>query len=241
MYTMMKAIERFSQQSTTSSDSIATNINTVIPKFQPFDSSSELWTDYWKCFQTFFGAKSVQDSKKAQTFLTHQSNAIYKFLANMASQLTPTKDINELSLDGIVEIMQKQNDPKRFVVRERFKFWSSLNRKPGDTFQELTARIRQEAATCNVSAIDDPQDEAMRTRFICSVGNEAGLKMLFKEDDDKLTFTKAVESACETEDAAQGAKETIYGSKQQSLNPVHVVRKKRNEPATPRNSERKPA
>ena len=157
----------------------------------------------------------------------------------MGSQLTPKKDINELSLNEIVEIMQKQYDPKRFVVRERFKFWSSLNRKPGETIQELAAQIRQDAATCNFSAIDDPQGEAMRTRFICSVGNEAVLKMLFKEDDDKLTFTKAVESACETEDAAQGAKETIYGSKQQSLNPVHAVRKKQNEPATPHNSERK--
>ena len=102
MYTMMKAIERFSQQATTSSDSIAANITTVIPKFQPFDSTSELWTDYWKRFQTFFGANSVQDSKKAQTFLTNQSNAIYKFLANMASQLTPKKEINELSLNEIV-------------------------------------------------------------------------------------------------------------------------------------------
>ena len=68
MYTMMKAIERFSQQSTTWSESIVTNINTVIPKFQPFDSTSELWTDYWKRFQKFFGANSVQNSKKAQTF-----------------------------------------------------------------------------------------------------------------------------------------------------------------------------
>ena len=136
--------------------------------------------------------------------------------------------------------MQKQYDQKRFVVRECFKFWSSLNRKPGETIQELAARIRQEAATCNFSAIEGPQDEAMRMRFICSVGNEAVLKMLFKEDDEKLIFTRAVQLACETEDAAQVAKETIYGSKQQSLNPVHAVRKTENEPATPHNSDRKP-
>ena len=33
IYTMMKAIEWFSQHSTTSSEAIVTNINAVIPKF----------------------------------------------------------------------------------------------------------------------------------------------------------------------------------------------------------------
>ena len=53
----------------------------------------------------------------------------------------------------------------------------------------------------------------MRTRFICSVGNEAVLKALFKIKDDQLTFQKAVQVAVETEDAAKVAKETIHGSK----------------------------
>ena len=80
----------------------------------------------------------------------------------------------------------------------------------------MAARIRQDVANCDFYAMEDPQDEAMGTRFTCSIGNEAILKMLFKEDDDKPTFTRAVEVACETEDAAQVAKENIYGSKQQS-------------------------
>ena len=37
------------------------------------------------------------------------------------------------------------------------------------------------------------QDEAMRTRFICAVKNEAVLKAVFKLRDDELTFSKAVE------------------------------------------------
>ena len=119
---MMRVIEGFGRQPATSSDTaVTTNITTVIPKFQPFDFTSELWTDYWKRFQTFLGAHSVQDSKKAQIFLTNQSNAVYKFLSNMASQLSPRKAVNELLMDEIVDIMQKQYDPKRFVVRERFK------------------------------------------------------------------------------------------------------------------------
>ena len=53
----------------------------------------------------------------------------------------------------------------------------------------------------------------MRAQFICSVCNEAVMNALFKIDDNKLTFSKAVEVAAETEDAAKAAKETVHGSK----------------------------
>ena len=72
--------------------------------------------------------------------------------------------------------MKEQFDPKLFVVRERFKFWSDMQRKPGETLQELAARIRQDAATCDFPSIKDPQDEALRQRFICPVNNEAVLR-----------------------------------------------------------------
>ena len=82
--------------------------------------------------------------------------------------------------------MEGHFDPKRFVIRERFKFWSEMKRKPGESIQELVTRIRQDAAKCDFSSIVDPRDEAMRTRFICSVNNEAVLKALFKIPDDEL-------------------------------------------------------
>ena len=37
-----------------------------------------------------------------------------------------------------------------------------MQRKPGETLQELVARIRQDAATCDFPSIKDPQDEALR-------------------------------------------------------------------------------
>ena len=60
-------------------------------------------------------------------------------------------------------------------------------------------------------SIKDPLDEAMRTRFMCSVNNEAVLKALFKVKDVELTFAKAISVVVETEDAAKVAKETLYG------------------------------
>ena len=86
-----------------------------------------------------------------------------------------------------------------------------MDRKPGETVNELAARIRQDAVTCDFPSIKDPLDEAMRTRFLCSIKNEAVLKAMFKVKDDELTFARAIEIAIETEEAAKVAKETVHG------------------------------
>ena len=207
-------------QGSRATDPVATH-QAAIPPFPAFDSSTELWPDYWSRFCTFLEANGVPELRKAQVFLTNQTPAIYKQLSNLAAQQSPPTEINKLSLEEIVDFMKAQFDPKLFVVRERFKFWSNMERKPGETLQELAARIRQDAATCDFPLIKDPQDEALRQRFICSVNNEAVLKAIFKVKDTDLTFAKAIQTAIETEDAAKVAKETVYGSKPRPVNKVH--------------------
>ena len=103
----------------------------AIPPFAAFDSTSELWPDYWSRFCTFVVASAVPDQRKAQVFLTNQTAAVYKQLANLAAQQTPSKDINELTMLEIVDFMKEQFDPRLFIVRERFKFWSDMQRKRG--------------------------------------------------------------------------------------------------------------
>ena len=71
---------------------------------------------------------------------------------------------------------KKQFDPKKYIVRERFRFWPEMNRKPDKTLYELAACIRQDTATCDFTLIQDPQDEALGTCFICWGGNDAVLK-----------------------------------------------------------------
>ena len=193
------------------------SVSASIPKFSSFDSTSELWKDYRARFLTFVGANSIPKEKEAKVFLTNQSTVNYKLLGTLAAQQSPPIDVNNLTLDEIDKFMEEQFDPRRFIVRERFKFWSDMGRKPGETIQELAARIRQDAATCDFSSIKKPQDEAMRTRFMCSISNEAVLKALFKVPDNELTFSKAIQIALETEDAAKVAKETVHGSKSDSV------------------------
>ena len=175
------------------------NVPTPMASFQPFDSTSELWTDYLARFRTFVTANSIPDNKQAQIFLTNQSNSVYKMLSNLAAQQQPVKS------------------------RERFKFWSDMKRKPGETIPELASRIRQDAATCDFQSIKDPLDEALRTKFICSVDNEAVLKTLFKLKDDELKFSNAIRVAQEVEELA---KETVHGQPSTSVQKVYHAKSK---------------
>ena len=202
------------------------NVPTPMASFQPFDSTSELWTDYLARFRTFVTANSIPDNKQAQIFLTNQSNSVYKMLSNLAAQQQPVKSIHELTMNDIQTFMAEQFDPKRFVVRERFKFWSDMKRKPGETIPELASRIRQDAATCDFQSIKDPLDEALRTKFICSVDNEAVLKTLFKLKDDELKFSNAIREAQEVEEAAKVAKETVHGQPSTSVQKVYHANSK---------------
>ena len=210
-------------------------------KFEAFDSTSELWSNYYTRFCTFTKANSIPEEKKTFVFLTNQSTDVYRLLHNLAAQQDDSKDVNDLTIDDIRRFMEQQFDPTKFVVRERSKFWSQPKRKPGETINELAARIRRYGATCDFKRIKDPQDEAFRTAFICLVNNEAVTKALYKLKEDELSFTKAVEKANEIEDAAKVAKESIFGSTDASVNKVKArpnFKKKKNPSAHNKDDEK---
>ena len=66
----------------------------------------------------------------------------------------------------------------------------------------------------------------MRTKFICSVDNEAVLKTLFKLKDDELKFSNAITVAQEVEEAAKVAKETVHGQPSTSVQKVYHAKSK---------------
>jgi len=75
-------------------------------------------------------------------------------------------------MEMLTNFVKEQYNPRKFIVRECCRFWSEMKRKPGETIQELASSIRHDATTSDISSIQDPQDEALRTRFIFSVGNK---------------------------------------------------------------------
>ena len=78
-----------------------------------------------------------------------------------------------------------------------------MDRKPGETVLDIAASIHHDMVTCDFPSICDPQDEAMWTRFMCSVNNEAVLKVSFEHKEGDLTFTKEAAPVVEMEEAAK--------------------------------------
>ena len=117
------------------------------PPFPAFDSTAELWKDYLLRFETFVNANSVPDDKKALVFLTNQTSGTYKLITNYASQQDVPTTANAMKFSDITGFMSSHYDPTQFTVRERYKFWSTIKRKPGETPTELAARVRQMATT----------------------------------------------------------------------------------------------
>ena len=78
------------------------------------------------------------------------------------------------------------------------------------------------ATTCDFPAIKNPLDEAMRTSFICAINNEAVLKSVFPEPEEKLTFSKAVDIATEVEEAAKTPKAQVY-SKPEEVHKIQTI------------------
>ena len=66
----------------------------------------------------FVVANAVPEQRKAQVFLTNQTTAVYKQLANLAAQQTPSKNISKLIVLEIVDFKKEQFDPKLIIVRE---------------------------------------------------------------------------------------------------------------------------
>ena len=136
-------------------------------------------------------------------FLANQTSGTYKLITNYASQQDVTTTANAMKFSDIIDFMSSHYNLMQFTVRERYKFWSPIKRKPGDIQTELAARARQMATTCDFTAIKNPLDEAMGSCFICAINNKAIVKSVFREKEKKLTLVNVVVIATEVEEAAK--------------------------------------
>ena len=137
------------------------------------------------CYVSFVSANSVPDYKLVLVFLTNQTSDTYKLINNNASQQDTPTTADNMKFSDIAEFMSQHCNPTKFTVGGRYKFWSSIKMKPGETPSELAAKVRQMATTCDFPAIKNLLDEAVRTCFICAINNEAVLKSGFREPEEK--------------------------------------------------------
>ena len=86
-----------------------------IPVFEPFDSTSELWLDFYDRFLIFADAHNVKDEQKTQIFLTNHSKHFYRFLGNLAKQQNPPMKVNDLTMVEIATFMKASMSPNNWL------------------------------------------------------------------------------------------------------------------------------
>ena len=172
-------------------------------KFPPFDSSSELWSDYKSRYTTYCLSNGVT-KQKATYFLSCQTPSVYKQVEVWAIQtIDKLKSVNSLDWDTIDKYMTSQYGRNDFIVKERYRFFKEMGMKENETISQLAARTLQLASTCAFEKVTNPLDEYMRMFFIGSIKNSAILKALFAVPDDELTFEKAVKTVQIAWDASE--------------------------------------
>ena len=139
-----------------------------------FDSTSELWKDYLLRFETFVNDNSVPGEKKTLVFLTNMTSGTYKLMTNYASQQDVPTTANVMQFSDLTDFMSSHYEPTQFTVRERYKFWSTIKRKPGETSTErqLWSDRWQLHATFQPSWIHWTR-RCGPACFICAINNEA--------------------------------------------------------------------
>ncbi|KII67648.1 hypothetical protein RF11_04521 [Thelohanellus kitauei] len=188
------------------SSKITETAGATFPAFNPME---ELWGDYESRFMTFCEANFIAENRWTPVFLTSQSKTTYQLVKTTAAQFKEPRSVDQLSWNDIKDIMSTHFGSRKFVVRERHRFYTELSRKSNETVRELAARVREKALTCDFPSISDPLEEALKTGFICAVNSEAVLKAVFHKSSDDLTFAQVVEIAAEVEDTSHTAKEQM--------------------------------
>ena len=234
--------ELLAKVGTTTRDSFATST-----KFDSFNPTVELWKDYYNRFITFVKANNVPEDKIAQIFLTNQSTEMYATIRNLVEGKENGASIQDVSKEELFNLMSTCYDAKKYVVRERTRFWNESKKREGETSREFATRIVKLGATCDFDSIEHTRLEAFRTAFVAGHDNEAIVKACLALNDKDLTFEKAIEIAESQEALTKNAKALVYGKNEADIE-VHKVNKnksknyskpKNNSTSTPRQKDGK--
>lgn len=109
--------------------------------------------------------------------------------------------------------------PKRFVIREKYKYCSDLLQKPGELVQKLAIEYDRthRLATSRPSR---SRSAALLIKLIWYVGNESCTQGVASHPGRDLTYARAIQIVVEVEESQLVAKETVP---QQHPHPIQAM------------------
>ncbi|CAH2085872.1 unnamed protein product [Euphydryas editha] len=114
----------------------------------------------------------------------------------------------------LVELIETHIEPAQSEITETYKFMKRVQ-LPNESIAEFVAALKKLAQTCNFGS---HLERSLRDKFVHSLRNENIVKRLFNED--KLTFTTAVNIAIGMELAEKGARLITNGQEEVEVQKV---------------------
>ncbi|KAI5642694.1 hypothetical protein NE865_05220 [Phthorimaea operculella] len=169
-----------------------------------FNHENQDWSVHKDRLEQWFLANDFEtdagkvEIKKRAVLLSSLTETTFKLVRDLA---LPTK-LNVLSYDEIVKLLDGHCVPAKCGFAERNRFYSSTQR-PTEEFAEWAARVRGLAADCKFSLTG--LNDLLRDRFVIGMQPGPERDNLFTQDLEKLTFSKALDTAQAIRSAKQGA------------------------------------
>ena len=160
-----------------------------------FDASKESIEDFHQRFEFYCLANSIKDGDEAQRnrkkalFITLVGQATFAKLRDLASP----RDIVDLSLGDIMELLKTHYRPQTVEIAERYKFFKRTQGVSERT-ADFMAKLRRLAKTCNFGQY---LETALRDQFVCGLRDEKCQRELLSIQD--LTAEIAIRRATAAE------------------------------------------
>ena len=163
--------------------------------FREFDASKESIEDFCQRFEFYCLANNIKDGEEAQRnrkkalFITLVGQTTFAKLRDLASP----REITDISLDDIMELLQTYYRPQTVEIAERFKFFKRTQGVSEGT-ADFMAALRCHAKMCNFGQY---LETALRDQFVCGLRDEKCQQELLSVQD--LTAAIALQKATAAE------------------------------------------
>lgn len=141
---------------------------------------------------------TLTTSRKTNRLLSNIEAKTYGLLQSLVAP----KATKEKTLDEIKKLLKSHFEPTPSVIAECYRF-HRRDQAAGETIADYVAELRKLTTHCKFEDTKDFLEESLRDRFVCGLRSESVRKHLFNED--KLTFTKAIDLAHTLETASKDA------------------------------------
>ena len=160
-----------------------------------FDVSKENIDDFRQRFEFYCLANNIKEgdetqrNRKKALFLTLVGQTTFAKLRDLASP----REITEISLDDIMELLKAYYRPQTVEIAERFKFFKRTQGASERTV-DFMAALRRLAKTCNFGQY---LETALRDQFVCGLCDEKCQQELLSVQE--LTANVALQKATAAE------------------------------------------